>query len=397
MTVAPTNAYGFYISTGWVDATNNYGFYGNIPAGTGRWNFYANGTADNYFAGKIGIGTTTPSFGIDLVSPSTVGSSIALTCTDSGAGVGSYLQLYRDSATPAANDVIGAMYSDANNSIGNVITYSAIETVISSPTSSAESGALVFKTTSSGTYAERMRITSAGDVTFAGGITFTPNEQTFNSSGTWTKPAFGNFARIQMWGGGGGGSRSGTTANIGAGGGGGYVEFTVPIASMGATATVTVGAAGTGRTGSSGSGTNGGNSAVTLGNGSIVYVSGGFGAINNNLGGNGGYGAITFSTTAVEDPSGNGSGASASVAAGAGYSYTGGGGGTATNNVGGKGGYGGGGGTRGTTTGNTSIFGGDGGTASVAGTQPGGGGGASSVINTNATNGGAGRVVITTF
>jgi hypothetical protein len=242
----------------------------------------------------------------------------------------------------------------------------------------------------------------AGATTFANGTTAILDAtngglQTFNSSGTWTKPGFGTWVRIQMWGGGGGGSRSGTTANIGAGGGGGYVEFTVPIASMGATATVTVGAAGIGRTGTSGSGTNGGNSAVTLGNGSIVYVSGGFGAINNNLGGNGGYGAITFSTTAVEDPSGNGSGASATVAAGAGYSYTGGGGGTATNNVGGKGGYGGGGGTRGITTGNTSIFGGDGGTASVAGTQPGGGGGASSVINTNATNGGAGRVIITTY
>jgi len=30
--------------------------------------------------------------------------------------------------------------------------------------------------------------------------------QTFNSSGTWTKPATGTMARIQVWGGGGGGS-----------------------------------------------------------------------------------------------------------------------------------------------------------------------------------------------
>jgi hypothetical protein len=36
-----------------VGANNNYGFYGNIASGSGRYNFYAAGTADNYFAGLI--------------------------------------------------------------------------------------------------------------------------------------------------------------------------------------------------------------------------------------------------------------------------------------------------------------------------------------------------------
>ncbi len=53
-----TNQYGFNADSTLVGATNNYGFYGNIAAGTGRYNFYANGTADNYFAGKVGVGTT---------------------------------------------------------------------------------------------------------------------------------------------------------------------------------------------------------------------------------------------------------------------------------------------------------------------------------------------------
>ena len=51
-----TNQYGFFADAGLVGATNNYGFFGNIPAGTGRYNFYAAGTADNYFAGRVGIG-----------------------------------------------------------------------------------------------------------------------------------------------------------------------------------------------------------------------------------------------------------------------------------------------------------------------------------------------------
>jgi len=48
--------YGFYVIAGLTGATTNYGFYGNIPAGANRYNFYAAGTADNYFAGSLGIG-----------------------------------------------------------------------------------------------------------------------------------------------------------------------------------------------------------------------------------------------------------------------------------------------------------------------------------------------------
>ena len=55
-----TNQYGFFADSSLTGATNNYGFSSNIPAGTGRWNFYANGSADNYFAGRVGVGTTTP-------------------------------------------------------------------------------------------------------------------------------------------------------------------------------------------------------------------------------------------------------------------------------------------------------------------------------------------------
>lgn len=51
--------YGFHAAATLTGATNNYGFYGDIAAGTARWNFYAAGTANNYMAGSLGIGTTT--------------------------------------------------------------------------------------------------------------------------------------------------------------------------------------------------------------------------------------------------------------------------------------------------------------------------------------------------
>lgn len=53
------NQYGFFAQSSLNTATNNYGFYGNIASGTGRWNFYANGTAANYFAGQVQLGAGT--------------------------------------------------------------------------------------------------------------------------------------------------------------------------------------------------------------------------------------------------------------------------------------------------------------------------------------------------
>jgi hypothetical protein len=57
---AVTSQYGFNAASNLTGATNNYGFWGNIPVGTGRFNFYAAGTADNYFAGNVGIGGIVP-------------------------------------------------------------------------------------------------------------------------------------------------------------------------------------------------------------------------------------------------------------------------------------------------------------------------------------------------
>jgi len=53
-----TNQIGFLVDSTLIGATNNYGFYGNILSGTNRWNLYMVGTADNYLAGSLGIGST---------------------------------------------------------------------------------------------------------------------------------------------------------------------------------------------------------------------------------------------------------------------------------------------------------------------------------------------------
>jgi hypothetical protein len=60
-----TNHTSFY--TGITTGANVYGFFGNIGNAANRWNLYMAGTADNYLAGKLVIGTTTVStFALDV-------------------------------------------------------------------------------------------------------------------------------------------------------------------------------------------------------------------------------------------------------------------------------------------------------------------------------------------
>lgn len=55
-----TSQVAYYVQSNLTGATNNFGFYGNIPAGTGRWNLYMAGNAANYIGGNLGVATTTP-------------------------------------------------------------------------------------------------------------------------------------------------------------------------------------------------------------------------------------------------------------------------------------------------------------------------------------------------
>jgi hypothetical protein len=47
------NQYGFFASASLTAATNDYGFYGNLPNGANNFNFYGGSDAQNYFAGTV--------------------------------------------------------------------------------------------------------------------------------------------------------------------------------------------------------------------------------------------------------------------------------------------------------------------------------------------------------
>jgi hypothetical protein len=54
-----TTQYGFFANSSLTGATNNYGFFGEIPSGTGRWNLYMQGTANNFINGILQLGSVT--------------------------------------------------------------------------------------------------------------------------------------------------------------------------------------------------------------------------------------------------------------------------------------------------------------------------------------------------
>jgi hypothetical protein len=68
-----TSQFGFVATSALTGAVNNYGFYGGIDAsaGTTRYNLYMAGTADNYLAGSLGIGTSSPDVSAILDAQST--------------------------------------------------------------------------------------------------------------------------------------------------------------------------------------------------------------------------------------------------------------------------------------------------------------------------------------
>ena len=72
-----TNQHGLYI-TDQTQGTNNYGITSLVSADSNKWNIYASGTAANYFAGNVGIGTSSPGQKLEVSGSVRVSNSVFL-------------------------------------------------------------------------------------------------------------------------------------------------------------------------------------------------------------------------------------------------------------------------------------------------------------------------------
>jgi hypothetical protein len=173
-TSAVTNQYGFSAENSLTGATNNYGFYSNIASGTGRWNFYANGTALNYFRGFTSFGgdveTGVTGFNYPIQSHGSVSDiGIGLTsATDTTAAPN--IRIGKSRGTSSArtivqnNDEIGLLRFVGYDGTNWISSAQVSGFVDGTPGTSDMPGRIVFSTTADGAsgLTQRTRISANG-------------------------------------------------------------------------------------------------------------------------------------------------------------------------------------------------------------------------------------------
>jgi hypothetical protein len=176
-----TTQYGFIASSTLTGATNNYGFYSNIASGTGRWNFYAAGTADNYFAGNVRIGNASSLgsvFGSFAPVQIAVSGGIAQSIFNyAGNAFGPRLDFSKSrggsigtQTIVQSGDVLGEIYFGGSDGTAFIPAAQISTQVDGTPGTNDMPGRLIFSTTADGasSLAERMRIDNAGRVGIGG-------------------------------------------------------------------------------------------------------------------------------------------------------------------------------------------------------------------------------------
>jgi hypothetical protein len=89
-------------------------------------------------------GTTAASWSIQYVpvTANANATSLTVTSTDAGASANPILDLYRNSASPAVNDVLGQLIFNGKDSAANKQEYASIQAVIADPVSGSEDGGI---------------------------------------------------------------------------------------------------------------------------------------------------------------------------------------------------------------------------------------------------------------
>ena len=132
-----SSQYGVYIDDQ-TQGTNNYGITSLVSSGTNKWNIYASGTARNYLAGDVLVGTTTNTNTSKVVSSGTISETVGGT---------QYLVASQADIGTAPNEIplngmLGSMaYQDATSvSVGSLVSSGNVGIGTSSPTTTIQAG-----------------------------------------------------------------------------------------------------------------------------------------------------------------------------------------------------------------------------------------------------------------
>ena len=111
-------------------------------------------------SGRVGIGTDAPDMALHVLSSSDDVARLQSTSATNGPA----LTLDHIGDSPADDDIIGKIVFNGRDDGANSTTYADIRVISSDVSNGSEDGDITFGTRAAGTYAERLRITSAGNV-----------------------------------------------------------------------------------------------------------------------------------------------------------------------------------------------------------------------------------------
>lgn len=127
-------------------------------------------------------------FPIAVPATSFLTTDISISSTDAGSSVKPTLFLDRNSASPAANDLLGQLQFSGRDSAGNGTSYSYVGSAIADPTNGTEAGVGVLGSIAAGTIADRwywkLGIYAAGGITGSDKGAGTINALGYYKSGT---------------------------------------------------------------------------------------------------------------------------------------------------------------------------------------------------------------------
>jgi len=120
--------------------------------------FFLDGSAN-----AIGIGTASPSNLLHISSSTADSVEMKITNTNADS-IGANIHLEKDSASPADNDFCGEITWVGSNDNNQQPSFGSISVQMTDVSDGTEDGDMIFKTIGAGTFAERMRITSTGNL-----------------------------------------------------------------------------------------------------------------------------------------------------------------------------------------------------------------------------------------